>query len=84
MAWRPNYLPADRLFLARLSEAVSSRSIRNHHKAIRTDELVIRSDSFFREEIAEALGDGRKRSGVIGGRVDRLRRKLSGEQTDGS
>jgi hypothetical protein len=56
MARYPNYLPADRLFLARLSEAVSSRSIRNHRYAIRTDKLAIRSDSYTRKEIAEALG----------------------------
>jgi len=56
MVRRPNYLPANWLFLGRLSQAVLSRSILNHGNAIRTDKLAIRSDSFIREEIAEALG----------------------------
>jgi hypothetical protein len=55
MAGRHNYLPADRLFLERLSEAVSSRSIQiivrlSKRISWLSDKIV------FLEEIAEALG----------------------------
>src|SRR5215475_13275508 len=67
MAGYPNYLPADRLFLGRLSEAVSSRSIRNHPNAIRTYKLAIRADSFLERRSPRRSGFGRKKSGVTGG-----------------
>src|SRR5262245_45126165 len=67
MAGYPNYLPADRLFLGRLSEAVSSLSIRNHCNVIRTGKLAIRIDSFLDRRSPRGSAFGRKRSGVTGG-----------------
>jgi hypothetical protein len=84
MAEYPNYLPADRLFLGRLSEAVSSRSIRNHRNAIRTDKLAIRTDSFLFRRSPRRSAFGRKRSGATGGWADRLWRKLGRELDDGA